>query len=90
MTPQQKIMSNLLQISLFKFAEEAHETIATFSSRYGKRPGVQQKLDELTSEVESMVDRTIQDYIDQGDDFTMDHVDLIHAKLMKLRELRDA
>lgn len=84
MTPQQKAIAEILQVSLFKLAEEYHAGIARMRA---KGMGDEQELKELTNMVEAMVDETLEEYIKNGNDFSMAAVERIHEEMSKVRRL---
>ena len=84
MTPQQKVIAQLLQVSLFKLGDQFHSTLATLKERH---PNSADKLDDIGRDVEKMIDKTLLDFQENGNDFSMKTVDAIHARIIEARRL---
>lgn len=85
MTPQQKAMADLMHVSLFKLADAYHATIARV--RQNCSPEGRAALDQLSLDVEKMVDDTIQDFSDKGGDMSMQAIDRIHKAIVEAKSL---
>lgn len=84
MTPQEKAMAQILQVSLFKLADEFHETLARLRETH---PQSQDRIDQISRDVEAMVDRTLNDFMTDGSDFSIKTVERIHAEIIEVRRL---
>lgn len=84
MTPQEKAMAQILQFSLFKLAEEFHETLARLKETH---PHARDRIDQIGRDVEAMVDRTLEDFTTNGNDFSIKTVERIHSEIIEVRRL---
>ena len=85
MTPQEQAMGQLLQVSLFKLADQFHTTLARLKKQY---PCKLEELNEIGRDVEKMIDDTLEDYQKNKGDFSMADIDAIHARLIQVRAFR--
>ena len=84
MTPQEKAIGDLLQVSLFKLGDEFHAVLDKVRER---KPEKAAEIDVLAREIEGMIDNTIAGYRDNKGDFSMKDVDTLHARIVELRHL---
>lgn len=84
MTPQEKAMAQILQVSLFKLAEEYHAGIERIRS---KGLASESELRELSGMVESMIDEVLEEHVKKGNDFSIAAVERIHAEMARVRRL---
>lgn len=84
MTPQQKAIAEILQVSLFKLAEEYHAGIARLRA---KGMSSEKELNELTNMVESMIDEVLEEHVKNGNDFSIAAVERIHEEMSRVRRL---
>lgn len=84
MTPQQKAMADILQISLFKWAESTHEVLASLRKR-----GIESALlDDIARQTELVVDEALKDFQKNG--VSMKGIEDINAHIVKMKGfLRD-
>lgn len=86
MTPQEQAMADLLQVSLFKLGDQYHETIAKVRKR---APDKAAELDAIAKGVEEMIDETLKDFAENGADFDMQAIDIIHSQIVGLKHVED-
>lgn len=86
MTPQEQALGDLLRISLFKLADQFHETLARLKERHPTKVNV---FDEIDREVEGMIDAALEDYKENRGEFSMATIDDIHARIIATRRLLD-
>lgn len=84
MTPQEKAMGDLLQVSLFKLGDEFHSTLDKLRER---KPEKSAEIDEIARQIEVMIDNTLKGYRDDRGNFSMKDVDTLHARIIELRNL---
>jgi hypothetical protein len=81
MTPQQKAMGQLLQVSLFKWADAVQSNINEL-----KRLGVDSsQLDQIALNVEKVIDQTIEGT--KPEDITMADLERINDQIVQLKGL---
>ena len=78
-------MGEILQVSLFKLAEQFHSTLERLKKQH---PQKLEELNEISRDVEKMIDDTLADYNENAGDFSMADVDAIHARLIQVRAFR--
>lgn len=84
MTPQEKAMAQILQVSLFKLADEFHDTLARLRKTH---PQAHNRIDQISRDVEAMVDRTLEDFMTKGREFSIKDVEKIHSEIIEVRRL---
>lgn len=84
MTPQQKAMSQILQVTLFKLAEEFHTILDKLQITH---PHAGEQLSQIGRDVETFVDRTLDDYHRNGRNFSIEDMDRIHSEIIQVRAL---
>lgn len=77
-------MAQILQVTLFKLAEETHQILDRLRQRY---PDSRERFDLLSRQVETAVDRTLEDYHTNGRNFSVQEMDKIHSDIIEIRRL---
>ena len=84
MTPQEKAMAQILQVSLFKLADEFHDALDHLRKTH---PHEHNRINQISENVETMIDRTLEDFMVNGRNFSIKDVEKIHADIIEVRRL---
>lgn len=84
MTPQQQAMAKILQVTLFKLAEEIHQILDRLKQTH---PQSRDKFIQMGREVEAAVDKTLEDYHKNGRNFSVQEMDKIHSDIVEIRRI---
>jgi hypothetical protein len=81
MTPQQKAMADILQVSLFKWAESTHQVLESLRRR-GVDPAL---LNDIARQTEEVIDISFKDSM--GGETSMMGIDILNAHIVKMKQL---